>query len=176
MNDRHGVPPNGIAKEHPEWALFGGAYDYALEPVRKAMLDFNQEVLDGYDVDGIEYDYMRWCHMFKPGEGKRDTHLLTDFTRRTRKQLDEAAKRRGRGRLVLGVRVTVDCAERPEESIARVDGSNPQLERRFTSSGSCHEPTAVRHHAPPSAEPARGDGSHSAYACNGQSSPAWCGP
>ena len=105
MNDRHGVPPNGIAKEHPEWALFGGAYDYALAPVRQAMLDFNQEVLDGYDVDGLEYDYMRWCHMFKPGEGKKNAHLLNEFTRKTRKQLDEAAKRRGRGRLLLGVRV-----------------------------------------------------------------------
>ena len=105
MNDRHGVPPNGIAKSHPEWALFGGAYDYALAPVRQAMLDFNQEVLDGYDVDGIEYDYMRWCHMFKPGEGKKHAHLLTDFTRKSRKQLDEAAERRERGRLLLGVRV-----------------------------------------------------------------------
>ena len=111
MNDRHGVPPNGIAKDHPEWALFGGAYDYALEPVRKAMLDFNQEVLDGYDVDGIEYDYMRWCHMFKPGEGKTNAHLLTDFTRKTRKQLDEAAKRRGCDRLLLGVRVPQSIEE-----------------------------------------------------------------
>ena len=105
MNDRHGVPPNGIAKKHPEWALFGGAYDYALAPVRQAMLDFNQEVLDGYDVDGLEYDYMRWCHMFKPGEGKKNAHLLNEFTRKTRKQLDAASKRRGCGRLLLGVRV-----------------------------------------------------------------------
>ena len=105
MNDRHGVPPNGIAKDHPEWALFGGAYNFALEPVRQAMLDFNQEVLDGYEVDGIEYDYMRWCHMFKPGEGEQNAHLLTDFTRKTRKQLDEAAKRRGCDRLEFGVRV-----------------------------------------------------------------------
>ena len=50
MNDRHGVPPNGIAKDHPEWALFGGAYDYALEPVRQAMLDFNQEVRGGAEL------------------------------------------------------------------------------------------------------------------------------
>ncbi len=105
MNDRHGVGPFGIAKEHPEWALFDGAFDYALAPVRQAMLDFNQEVLDGYEVDGIEYDYMRWCHMFKPGEGKKNAHLLTEFTRKTRKQLDAAAKRRGRERLLLGVRV-----------------------------------------------------------------------
>ena len=105
MNDRHGAPPNGIAKMHPEWALFGGAYDYALEPVRQAMLDFNQEVLNSYEIDGLEYDYMRWCHMFKPGEGKKNAHLLSEFTRKTRRQLDEAARHRGCGRLVLGVRV-----------------------------------------------------------------------
>jgi len=107
MNDRHGVPPNGIMKQHPEWALFGGAWDYTYDGVRQAMLDFTKEVLDGYDVDGIEYDYMRWCHMFKPGEGKKNAHahLLTDFTRKTRKLLDDAAKRRGSERLLLGVRV-----------------------------------------------------------------------
>jgi len=105
MNDRHGVPPNGIMKQHPEWALFGGAWDYAFDGVRQAMLDFTKEVLDGYEVDGIQYDYMRWCHMFKSGEGKKNAHLLTDFTRKTRKLLDDAAKRRGSERLLLGVRV-----------------------------------------------------------------------
>ena len=105
MNDRHGVPPNGIMKEHPEWALFDGAWDYAFDGVRQAMLGFTKEVLDGYEVDGIEYDYMRWCHMFKRGEGVKNAYLLTDFTRKTRKLLDDAAKRRGAERLLLGVRV-----------------------------------------------------------------------
>ncbi|MFV1968168.1 MAG: hypothetical protein ACC628_22320, partial [Pirellulaceae bacterium] len=82
MNDRHGVPPNGIAKNHSEWSLFGGAYDYALEPVRQAMLDFNQEVLAGYEVDGIEYDYMRWCHMFKRGDGVSPYNYQFSFERR----------------------------------------------------------------------------------------------
>ena len=98
-------------QETPRMGSFGGAYDYALEPVRQAMLDFNQEVLDGYEVDGIEYDYMRWCHMFKPGEGKKNAHLLSEFTRKTRRQLDEAARRRGCGRLVLGVRVPQSLEE-----------------------------------------------------------------
>jgi len=105
MNDRHGVPPNGIMKQHPEWALFGGAWDYAHDGVRQAMLDFTKEVLDAYDVDGIEYDYMRWCHMFQRGEGARNAHLLNDFTRKTRGLLDDAEKRRGCGRLLFGVRV-----------------------------------------------------------------------
>lgn len=54
---------------------------------------------------------MRWCHMFKPGEGKKNAHLLTEFTRKTREQLDEAAHRRQSGRLVLGVRVPQSLEE-----------------------------------------------------------------
>ena len=105
MNDRHGVPPNGIMKQHPEWALFGGAWDYAFEGVRQAMLAFVRELLDAYPVDGIEYDYMRWCHMFRPGDGAANAAVLTDFTITTRKLLDEAAKQRGCDRLAFGVRV-----------------------------------------------------------------------
>ena len=105
MNDRHGGAVHGIAKQHPEWTILGTAYNYALDDVRNAMLTFDKEVLDAYDVDGIEYDYMRWCHMFKPGEGRQHAHLLNDFTRQTRKLLDEAAVRRGHKRLLLGVRV-----------------------------------------------------------------------
>jgi len=110
MNDRHGQR-HGILSKHPEWVILGSANDYALKDVREMMLSFTSEVLDAYDVDGIEYDYMRWCHMFKPGEGKKNAHLLTDFTRQTRKRLDEAAKRRGRERLELGVRVPQTIAE-----------------------------------------------------------------
>jgi hypothetical protein len=110
MNDRHG-DRQGIAKEHPEWIILGSANDYALDEVREAMLAFTKEVLDGYEVDGIEYDYMRWCHMFKPGEGKENAHLLTEFTRKTRQLLDDAAKRRGIDRLEFGVRVPQTIAE-----------------------------------------------------------------
>ena len=111
MNDRHGGPRKGLAKEHPEWALLESGNDFAIAGVREAMLSFVQEVLDGYDVDGVEYDYMRWCHMFKPGEGKKNAHLLTDLSRRTRKLLDEAARRRGIDRLEFGVRVPQNINE-----------------------------------------------------------------
>jgi len=111
MNDRHGGPRKGAAKAHPEWALLGSGNDFAIEGVREVMLTFTKEVLDAYDVDGVEYDYMRWCHMFQPGQGKKNAHLLTDFTRRTRKLLDEAARRRGCGRLALGVRVPQNISE-----------------------------------------------------------------
>jgi len=107
MNDRHQLPPGRFIREHPEWQLkgMGNGMDYAQEGVRDHVLAYVKEVLDRHDVDGVEFDYMRWCHMFKPGEGRKHAHLLTDFTRKARLLLDAAAKRRGRGRLVLGVRV-----------------------------------------------------------------------
>jgi len=108
MNDRHGLPMSRFMREHPEWRLKGlgaEAMDYSYEEVRDHVLAFTRETLDAYDVDGIEFDYMRWCHMFPPGRGQQQAHLLTDFTRKARTLLDESANRRRRGRLALGVRV-----------------------------------------------------------------------
>jgi hypothetical protein len=113
MNDRHGLPPTQFVRDHPEWALSlgGGAMDYAQQGVRDHVLACVAEVLDRYDVDGVEFDYMRWCHMFKPGEGTKNAALLTAFMQETRKLLDAAATRRGRGRLAFGVRVPQTLAE-----------------------------------------------------------------
>jgi hypothetical protein len=74
-------------------------------------LEFIEELLADHDVDGLEFDWMRWCHMFEPGTGQQKAHLLTDFTRKTRELLDAAAQRRGRSRLLLGVRVSQTLEE-----------------------------------------------------------------
>ena len=107
MNDRHRESKGWFINEHPEWRLSigGGSMNYAHKEVRQAMLTFVEEVLDRYDVDGIEFDYMRHCHVYEPGQGSKNAHLLTEFTRKARKMLDDAGRRRGRGRLILGVRV-----------------------------------------------------------------------
>jgi hypothetical protein len=109
MNDRH---PNAEKQpffvEHPQWHLgkdFGGALDYKYEGVRDAMLTFMQEVLERYDVDGIELDWMRHCRVFKEEEAEQHAPLLNDFIEKLRGLLDAAARRRGRDRLLLGVRV-----------------------------------------------------------------------
>ena len=73
MNDRHELPPGTFIKEHSQWklnAFNSNAMNYAFAEVRRHILDITQETLERYDVDGIEYDYMRWCHMFEPGRGK----------------------------------------------------------------------------------------------------------
>ncbi len=61
------------------------------------------EVIENYDIDGLEFDYKRWIFMISnPSENHT---ILTRMVRETRQMLDEAAKRKGRKRLLLGVRV-----------------------------------------------------------------------
>jgi len=108
MNDRHGNSVHAqFYKDHPEWRIpeKSGGLDYKHEGVRKTVLAFIEEVLAKYDVDGIEFDYMRWCHVFRPAEAVENAHFLTDFTRKARALLEEAAGARGREGLLLGVRV-----------------------------------------------------------------------
>ena len=119
MNDRHaGSGQNSkfrprvqrMIDAHPEWALkeFPGGLNYRYEGVRDAVLAFIAETLDKYDVDGIEFDWMRWCHVFEASEAVDNAPLLTDFTRRTRALLDAAGDKWGRPaekRLLLGARV-----------------------------------------------------------------------
>ncbi|MYC83486.1 MAG: hypothetical protein F4X19_15555 [Acidobacteria bacterium] len=114
MNDRHGGPVGRFIEENPQWHLKlprGPAIDFAPEPVRQKMLDYIEELVAAVDLDGLELDYMRWCHMFPPGQGAGNAHLLTDFMRKTRTLLEAAAERKGRGPLVLGVRVPQTLAE-----------------------------------------------------------------
>ena len=109
MNDRH---PNAgeqpFFKEHPEWHLgpnYPGALDYKYEGVRDTVLAVAEETLSRYDVDGIELDWMRHCLVFKPNEADKHAPLLNDFIAKMREVVDEAARRKGVDKLLLGVRV-----------------------------------------------------------------------
>ena len=105
MNDRHSSTPGRFVSDHPEWRLSSHEVNYEHEPVRREFLAFVEELLTSHEVDGIQFDYMRFCHVFEAGEGEGHAELLTDFTAKARALLDAAAKRRGRSRLMLGVRV-----------------------------------------------------------------------
>ena len=88
MNDRHGQSKTAkVYLEHPEWHLEGiaGGFDYSQEGVRQHMLSFVKDVLDHYDVDGLEYDYMRMIHVFPLGTGPKNATFLTQFHHATRK-------------------------------------------------------------------------------------------
>ena len=88
-----------------------GALNFKYKGVRDQLLAFTAELLERYDVDGLELDYMRMCHMFEPTEARQHAHLLTEMMRSMRAQLAAAARRRNRGSLVLGVRIPSTVAE-----------------------------------------------------------------
>jgi hypothetical protein len=114
MNDRHGIAQSAkFYVENPNLRLEGypGGLDFKYEKVRAGVLAFIEEVLDRYDVDGIELDYLRWCHMFRSEEAVEYAHLLTDMTRKARAIVDAAAAKRGRKRLLLSARVPQTFAE-----------------------------------------------------------------
>ena len=77
--------------------------DYKYDGVRRIVLTFIEEFLERYDVDGLELDWMRWCHMFQRLEAERNAPILTEFVGQVRLLLDQAAAKRGRTRLALGV-------------------------------------------------------------------------
>ena len=122
MNDRHRITDyvEKIYRQHPEWRLKEptgafldrkGGLDFKYKGVRDHLLAFTAELLERYDVDGLELDYMRMCHMFEPNEARKHGHLLTEMMQSMRAQLLVAAGRRKRGKLLLGVRVPSTLAE-----------------------------------------------------------------
>ena len=79
--------------------------DYGKEEVQERVLDVIREILERYDVDGVELDWMRWVLMYScdvPAEDR--IRLTTEFTRRVRRLLDEAGRRVGK-RLLLSARI-----------------------------------------------------------------------
>jgi len=116
MNDRHLGSGQSkhyrpwvqrLVDDHPECELkeFPGGVDYKYDFVREPIVAFVEELTQRYAIDGLEFDWPRWCHVFKTSEAVANAPLLTDLVRKTRAILDEAAQRRGLERLPLGMRV-----------------------------------------------------------------------
>jgi hypothetical protein len=104
MNDRHHTytHPDGSwyfpellspwLDEHPELLLPDRALDYAKEPVadyRKAQI---QEILDNYDVDGIDLDFTRFKPWFREGEEQAGMPRMTALIRDLRAMTRDAGK------------------------------------------------------------------------------------
>ncbi len=89
-------------KNHPGY--FARALDYAHSDVRDHFRNLVAELLERYDPDGLELDFMREPYLFSGGEEKAGAALLTEWLGEVRQLLDAAAKRRGHP-IRLGVRV-----------------------------------------------------------------------
>lgn len=118
MNDLHYTDdPDAFThgsfwKDHPEYRRVPGskrgysdqALDYSIKEVREHNLALIRELLERYDADGLELDFMRSSYHFKPGHEKQGALILMDFFRQVRELTNDWALRRGHP-IKLGIRV-----------------------------------------------------------------------
>ena len=105
MNDRHGHNKKFL-DAHPDWLLeeFPFGVDFSIREVREWMFNIMNEIVQKFDVDGLDLDFMRSGHMF-PRETARESHAkMTDLLRQVKTMLDATSKLKSK-ELSLGVRV-----------------------------------------------------------------------
>ncbi len=107
--------PSEQWKKHPEWRRatyreersLEGAFDYAQAEVRRHHLALVAEVLEKWNMDGIELDWMRWGMNFKPGFEAEGKAILTGFMTEVRQLIEKAEKRLGHS-VKIGVRIPAE--------------------------------------------------------------------
>ncbi len=117
MNDVHNVDDvdnyihSSFWRKHPEyWRVPGGkgwtdrALDFGIPEVRAHAMAYVKELLERYDPDGLELDWMRFGYHFRPGKEAEGAVLLTQFMRDVRSLTREWSKKRGHP-IKLGARV-----------------------------------------------------------------------
>ncbi len=122
MNDVHHVNrdwnmrTNRFWFEHPElhrapdhdrtkgglWTLH--ALDYSKKEVQEFEFAIFKELVDRYDADGFELDFMRFWEHLTPGKEREQAPILTAFIKRCRDYANAKAKERGHA-ILLSTRV-----------------------------------------------------------------------
>jgi len=112
MNDHHyfDIPSriNRMWLDHPEFRTRPphGLFNYGRKEVRDYYKAFIQEVLDTYDVDGIELDWMRTQYLFPDDKTAEGLKLLDQFMREIREMTQAKARERNHP-IQVAVRVPV---------------------------------------------------------------------
>jgi hypothetical protein len=90
-------------RSHPEFRISkAGGLNYEAPEVRERSMALIDELIDRYQFDGLELDWMRFPNAnFKFGKFQEGAKMLTDFTREVREKL---TKKRGKSAM-LGARV-----------------------------------------------------------------------
>jgi len=121
VNDNHGHVSirqgvgagAGFLVNNPQWQIretppgpyyaLSTPFDFTFDPVREYLYSVTVELVDRFDVDGLELCF-RDHFYFPPGKGPERKDLMTGLVRRIRRMLDEKGKERNR-KLLLGARV-----------------------------------------------------------------------
>jgi hypothetical protein len=112
VNDEQSYMHSDFWRAHPEYRRVSyhlersaaRAFDYGHQAVRDYHFKLVHELVERYDIDGFELDWMRFGYHFKPGHEQAGLALLTDFTAQVRDLLNHWERRRGH-RIKLGARV-----------------------------------------------------------------------
>ncbi|MCA9041958.1 MAG: hypothetical protein KDA65_16510 [Planctomycetaceae bacterium] len=70
-----------------------GALNFALPEVRDHRLTQIQEILDLYDIDGLEIDFQRYPMFFKPEEAASHLDTMTSFLQEVKKKTEAASEK-----------------------------------------------------------------------------------
>ena len=104
MNDAHhkSKPDGWLAsdfwKDHQDWRLwevedgfsyYNATLDYSYAEVRDLKIKTVKEILQRYEVDGIELDFCRNPYVFQPSEAWGKRQILTDFISDIRNLINE---------------------------------------------------------------------------------------
>ena len=108
MNDVHNADDvdnyihSSFWRKHPEyWRVPGGAgwtdraLDFGFPEVRSHAMALVRELLERYDPDGLELDWMRFGYHFHPGREAEGAKFLTEFMREARALTREWSLKRG---------------------------------------------------------------------------------
>lgn len=121
MNDVHNADDvdcpyhSRFWRQHPEyWRVPGSngvwpdrSLDYAVPEVREYSMKLVRELLERYDADGLELDWMRFGYHFKPGHEAAGGEILRQFMRDVRALTQQFASQRGHP-IKLAARVPTD--------------------------------------------------------------------
>ena len=93
-----------FGRQHKEWRIAGAN---CLDPARPEVFAHRMaiftELANEYDIDGIEFNFRRWHRMVS--DPQQNHTVLTRMVRQTREMLDDVARKKGRKKMLLGVRV-----------------------------------------------------------------------
>ena len=115
MNDIHHVDREWPHRNTTFWrtrtdlhcatnAIGRGPFCYAHQEVQDYVFSLMKELIDRYDMDGLELDFMRQARCFEEIDAIGQSHHLDRFIKRVRDYLVAKGRERGRN-IQLGVRV-----------------------------------------------------------------------
>lgn len=101
--------PQFVIKQ-PDGRTNETALDYSWPQVREHRLNIMREIVEGYDVDGLELNFVRWAKHFPRDQGRQKAPVMTKYMGQIHEMLAAMAKKRNRKQLTLGVRVPESVA------------------------------------------------------------------